>query len=322
MKIAVLGGGVAAFEAANAARKYNADAEIDMFSNEAVLPYRRPALSGLLADFKINEKMFFIKPESFYAENRINIHLNTTCTAVEKTSLLTSDGSRFEFDRLILATGGAACIPPLPGSDLANVCTLRSYSDLQKLDTVVSKINSAVIIGGGVLGLELAESLLKRQIKVDILEMNPHIFAGKLTPDAAAEVEAKLRSIPGLTLHFGVKVSEITADGAVLSDGRTITGETVIFSAGCRPLLPAALPAGLKTGRGIVVDSKMQTTVPGIYAAGDAAEFNGRCFGLYNDARTTGMIAGANAAGADEEFQELKSSPVRCFCFGLKLVMP
>ena len=114
MKIVIAGGGVAAFEAANSARKISPDAEITVISSEKILPYRRPALSGMLGDFKINEKAFFIKPENFYADNRITLHLNTNCTAIEKNALLMADGSRFEFDRLVIATGGVAFRPDLP----------------------------------------------------------------------------------------------------------------------------------------------------------------------------------------------------------------
>ena len=322
MKIAILGGGVAAFEAANAARKFSADAEIDIFSSEAIPPYRRPALSGMLADFKINEKLFFIKPESFYAENNITLHLNKSCVEIKADSLLFSDGTTFDFDKLVIATGGRAFLPPLPGSELPNVYTFRNFAELEKLNSAVAGIKTAAIIGGGVLGLELAESLLKRGIKVKVLEMNEHIFANKLSAEAAAEVEAKLREFDGLELYFGVKAAAVTASGVTLEDGRLIPGEVVIFSAGSRPVLPEKIPADLKCERGIIVNRRMQTQCADIYAAGDAVQLENRCFGLYNDARNTGMVAGANAAGGSEEYQDGAATPVRFFCFGLKLVMP
>lgn len=322
MKIAILGGGVAAFEAANAARKFSAEVEIDIYSSEALPPYRRPALSGMLANFTINEKMFFIKPESFYAENNISLHLNKSCMEIKEDSLLFADGSQAAFDKLIIATGGAACRPPIPGSDLPNVCTFRNFADLEKLNAAVANIKSAVVIGGGVLGLELAESLLKRSIHVTVLEMNQQLFAKKLAPETASEVEAKLRETENFDLRLGVKVSAITADGVTLENGDTVSGEIVIFSAGSRPVLPEKFPASLKVERGIVVDRKMQTSCKNIFAAGDAIELDGKCFGLYNDARNTGIVAGANAAGAEEEYQEGTATPVRFFSFGFKLVMP
>ena len=322
MKIAILGGGVAAFEAANAARKFSADVQIDIFSSEALPPYRRPALSGMLADFKINEKLFFIKPENFYADNNINLHLNKSCVEIREESLIFSDGTVFNFDKLVIATGGRACRPPIPGSDLPNVYTFRSFADLEKLNTAVANISSAVVIGGGVLGLELAESLLKRGIKVNVLELNNQLFARKLSPEAAAEVEAKLREFEGLELYLGVKAAAVTTSGVTLEDGREIPGEVVIFSAGSRPALPEKVPAELKCERGIIVDRKMQTNCSNIYAAGDAVQLDDRCFGLYNDARNTGMVAGVNAAGGDDEYKDGGATPVRFFCFGLKLVMP
>ena len=322
MKIAILGGGVAAFEAANAARKFSGTAEITIYSSEALPPYRRPALSGVLANFTINEKMFFIKPESFYAKNSISLKLNKSCVEIRENSLLFADGTQEPFDKLIIATGGAACRPKIVGSDLPNVCTFRSFADLEKLNAAAANIKSAVVIGGGVLGLELAESLLKRGIHVTVLEMNKQLFANKLTPADAGAVEAKLRETENFDLRLGVKVSEITPDGAILESGEHIPGEIVIFSAGSRPVLPEKFPASLEVERGIKVDRKMRTSCENIYAAGDAIQLEGKCFGLYNDARNTGMVAGANAAGADEEFQDGTPTPVRFFNFGLKLVMP
>ena len=241
---------------------------------------------------------------------------------IKEDSLLFADGSQAAFDKLIIATGGAACRPPIPGSDLPNVCTFRNFADLEKLNAAVANIKSAVVIGGGVLGLELAESLLKRSIHVTVLEMNQQLFAKKLAPETASEVEAKLRETENFDLRLGVKVSAITADGVTLENGDTVSGEIVIFSAGSRPVLPEKFPASLKVERGIVVDRKMQTSCKNIFAAGDAIELDGKCFGLYNDARNTGIVAGANAAGAEEEYQEGTATPVRFFSFGFKLVMP
>lgn len=320
MRIAILGGGVAAFEAANAARKFSADAEIIIYSAESMLPYRRPALSGMLADFKINEKMFFIKPESFYEENRISIRLNTCCVEIKENSLVMADGSVAAFDRLIIATGGYACRPDIPGSDKANVYTFRSVADLEKLDKALNQVAKAVVVGAGVLGLELAESLMKRNIDVTVLEMAPRLFSRLLSEEQSAEVAAKLQAFENLHLEFGVAVTSIDDSGVNLADSRNIPADIVIFAAGSRPQLPEKCPANLQINRGIIVDKTMQSSLPGIYAAGDVVEFENRCFGLYNDARNTGMVAGTNAAGGNAEFQ-ITASPVRCFCLGLKLTM-
>ena len=320
MKIAITGGGAAAFEAANAARKISADAEITIYSAEKMLPYRRPALSGMLADFKINEKMFFIKPESFYAENRINVQLNARCVEIRENSLVLADGSIAGFDRLIIATGGSACLPAIPGSDKSNVYTFRDIIDLEKLDKALNQVSKAVIVGAGVLGLELADSLLKRDIDVTVLEMAPRLFSRFLNEEQSADVADKLKIFEKLHLEFGVSVNAVNDDGATLADGRKIPADIVIFAAGSRPNLPEKLPVGLQVNRGIIVSSDMQSSLPGIYAAGDAAEFENRCFGLYNDARNTGIVAGTNAAGGSAEFQAA-ASPVRCFCLGLKLTM-
>lgn len=321
MKIAILGGGVAAFEAANSARKVSADAEITIYSAESMLPYRRPALSGMLADFKINEKMFFIKPESFYAENNISVKLNTRCVEIKEHELVMADGSAAAFDRLIIATGGKACLPAIPGNDRDNVYTFRNVADLEKLDKVLTDTRQAVIVGAGVLGLELAESMLKRNIKVTVLEMASRLFSRYLSEEQSAGIADKLKDFTDLHFEFNATATGITDAGVTLADNRTIPADIVIFAAGSRPSLPEKMPETLKVNRGILVDNTMQSSIPGIYAAGDAIEFEGKCFGLYNDARTTGIVAGNNAAGNAEEFKPAAATPVRCFCLGLKLVM-
>ena len=321
IRIVIAGGGPAAVESAVAARKTNASAEIIICSAEDSLPYRRPALSGLLAAGKsIDPKTFYIKPAEFFAGQDIIFRSNASAAAVDGSELIFADGEKLAFDKLIIACGSNAVRLPIPGAERAY--TLRSLADMEKLaERLDSGVKSAVIIGGGVLGLEIAESLISRQISTEVIENAPQLFPGRLPETEAAALLERLNAIEFLHISCGKTASNISADTVELASGEVLPAEVVIFAAGSRPDLTLAKSAGLECGRGIVVNSAMQSSRENIFAAGDSAEFEGRCFNLYMDAMASGKVAGTNAAGGEAVFAA-KPSPVRFMALGEKLVMP
>lgn len=323
MKIVIAGGGPAAFESAVAARKVAPDAEISIYSAEKNLPYRRPALSGLLAAGKsVDEKSFFIKPLSFYEEQRIQFRSGCRAVAVEDKMLIMESGEKVIFDNLIIACGSNAVKLPIPGIDLPHVFTLRNLEDMKNLSAKLnSGVSTAAIIGGGVLGLEIADSLLSRKIKTTVIEAASGLFNGKLTEEESDALLNRLNKLENLQILCGRCAKEVAKDGVILQNGEFVDAEIVIVSAGSRPDLTLAESAGVICGRGIVVNDFMQSSRPDIFAAGDTAEFNGRCFNLYMDAVASGKVAGVNAAGEKVQFAA-KPSPVRLFALGEKLVMP
>lgn len=320
MKIVIIGGGPAAVESAIAARKVSADAEIGIYSAENCLPYRRPALSGLLGAGKtLDEKTFFIKPENFFTEQNIGFFPNCKAEKIDGNQVIFSSGKSVTFDRLILACGSNASRPPIPGAE--NLCTLRSKQDMENLkDRLDSGIKSAVIIGGGVLGLEIADSLLSRQIKTTVLEANSQLFPSRLAADDAAQLLTRLSNIENLQIILNSRVNQLAHDSVTLQDGTRFPADIIICAAGCRPDLTLAQSAGLDCGSGVKVDEFMRTSRQDIFAAGDTAEFNGRCFNLYMDAMASGKVAGANAAGENVAFTA-KAAPMRLMALGEKLVM-
>ena len=321
MKIVIAGGGPAALESAVAARKTASDAELVICSAENFLPYRRPALSGLLAAGKtVDPKTFYIKPESFFAEQRISFRGGCRGVEIKDHTLILESGEAVTFDKLILACGGNAVRPPIPGGERA--FTLRTLADMEKLTARLDAgVKSAVVIGGGVLGLEIAESLISRAIPATVIETSPRLFARKLDQAASLALEERLNKIEFLKIICGQSVTAITDDAVKTASGEEIPAETVIFAAGSTPDLTLAASAGIKCGRGVLVNAFMESSVPDIYAAGDTAEFDGRCFNLYMDAVSSGKIAGTNAAGGRQEFSAV-FAPVRFFALGEKLVMP
>lgn len=320
MKIVIAGGGPAALESAIAARKVSAEVVIDIYSAEKVLPYRRPALSGLLGAGKaVDAKTFFIKPAPFFEEQRIGFHGGVPAVAIRGRQLILASGEAVDFDKLILACGSEAIRPPIIGVDRAY--TLRSAADMEKLNAKLDDgtVRNAVIIGGGVLGLEIADSLLSRQISTVVFEMSPRLFPGKLTDGDSDALAGRLAEIENLKIIFNCRAVEITENSVITADGREFSADIVICAAGSRPDLRLAESAGIDCARGVKVDARMRSSDPDIFAAGDTAEYDGRCFNLYMDAVASGKVAGTNAAG-EEMFFTAKLSPTRLMALGEKLV--
>ena len=316
MNILIVGGGVAAFEAAVAAA-VSAGCKVTVCSKEAVLPYRRPALSRMVAE-ELSDTAFYFKNSAFYQEKNIEILLEKEAVSIDRTrrSVQFKDGTALPYDRLILATGGDAFIPPVAGAGYAKV--LRDYADLQKIRQELAEgTGKAVVIGGGVLGMELADSLLAAKYEVTIVESGPALLARNLDQESAALVMKQLASHPGLTVKTNAKVRKITPESVELED-EILNASMVFFSTGVRSCTTLATDAGLPVNRGIIVNSKMATEDPDIFSCGDAAETPFGTFGLLSAAKTMGHIAGVNASGGNEEFVP-EVYPVRMMALGLKL---
>ncbi|MBO7328008.1 MAG: NAD(P)/FAD-dependent oxidoreductase [Lentisphaeria bacterium] len=322
MKIVIAGGGPAALESAVSARKFAPEAEIDIYSAEKVLPYRRPVLSGLLGAGKtLDAKTFFIKPETFFETEKINFHGGTAAVAVKGNDLILADGQAIHFDRLIMACGSEAWKPPITGADGENVYTLRSLSDMQQIiEKLENGVKSAVIIGGGVLGLEIAESFISRGVETAVLENSARLFPGKLDENDSAELLKRLLTHEYLNILCGASAVKINSGSVELADGKILPADAVVICCGSRPDLTLARSAAIACDKGVIVNEFMQSSREDIFAAGDTAQFNGRCFNLYMDAVASGKVAGANAAGEKQTFTA-QFSPVRFFALGEKLVM-
>ena len=316
MNILIIGGGVAAFEAAAAAAG-SPQCKVTVCSRETVLPYRRPALSRMVAE-ELSDTAFYFKNDAYYQEKNIELLLEKEAVSIDRTqhSVQFKDGSSLPYDRLILATGGEAYVPPVPGAEHAEV--LRDYEDLQKIRQELSEgAGKAVVIGGGVLGMELADSLLAAKCEVTIVESGPALLAKNLDPESAAMVMEQLKQIPGLTIKTNAKVKKITPESVEL-ENEILDASMIFFSTGVRSCTALAAVAGLPVNRGIIVDSRMATADPDIFSCGDAAETPFGSFGLLSAAKSMGHIAGVNASGGNEEFVP-EIYPVRMMALGLKL---
>ncbi len=324
MNIVIIGGGCAGFEAALAARRQNPDCTIQLFSEESVRPYRRPALPRLLTE-TVPDLQFYLKDEAFFAEQKIELVLNRKAVEIDRDAHLVrfADGSSADYDKLLLATGSNPFRPPVEGSGLEGVLCCRSLIDVKRIAAAIEGgAKRIVVIGGGLLGLELTDNLLKAGMTVTVAEGCPTILPKQLDSEGAALLAQSIAAQPGLSAHYGACVQALLGKERVtevaLADGAVVPADLVILSVGVRSNAALAERAGLPVERGLVVDEHLQSADPDIYGAGDCASVAGFCPGLWPVARDQGRAAGINMAGGAAAFQS-GNYPARLVAFGTKL---
>ena len=212
----------------------------------------------------------------------------------------TDQGKRFPFDKLLLATGGKAFIPPMQGADSPGVFTLKTLADADRIKQAAAGAKTVVLIGGGLLGLEAGNGLRKLGLKVIVVEFFPRLLPRQMDAAGAAILARQLEDM-GFTFYLGAKTQAIAPgpDGLTvnLESGEKLKGDLVLISAGVRPDLSLAQALGLEIDKAVKVDDSMKTSRDGIYAAGDLIEHRGRFYGIWPAAMEQGAVAGAAMAG-------------------------
>jgi len=298
MKHVIVGNGVAGVTAAQSIVRADTDAEAHIFGAEPYPYYRRPLLWEFIAG-QIEQNDLYFRPAEWYAEQGIQLHLGTEVTALDAAEhrLTLANGSHTDYDRLLLATGGRPFIPPCEGTDKEGVFTLRTLDDALAIKAYAQKVSTALVIGGGLLGLETARALRTAGPDVTVIEFFPYLLPRQLDEEGA-EVLQSLLEAQGMKVLTGATteavLGDVCADCIRLKDRRIIEGELVLFSTGIRSEISLAQAAGLETNRGIVVDDQLQTSAEDVFAAGDAAEFEGRVYGIIPPAIEQARIAAAN----------------------------
>ena len=303
----IIGNGVAGNAAAEHIRKHDPEGNIAVFSRESQPFYYVPALPEYLAGAKAADQII-IHPQGWYDRHRIDLHLNTRVTQIDpaRKFVETHRGERFPFDKLLLATGGNSFVPPMQGADSPGVFTLRTLADADRIKQAAAGANTAVLIGGGLLGLEAGNGLRQMGLKVLVVEFFPRLLPRQLDAAGAAILQRQMEDM-GFTFRLGAKTREIAAgpDGLTvnLESGEQLKGDLVLISAGVRPDLSLAQALGLKIDKGVQVDDTMKTSRDGIYAAGDLIEHRGRFYGIWPAAMEQGAVAGAAMAGQAAQYQ-------------------
>ena len=299
-QIVIVGGGIAAVSAAEAARRTSANAKITLVSREPELPYYRINLTRFLAG-EIEAPELVLHPAAWYEKQNIEIRTSAVVESIGSKQVGIRNGSSLPFDKLILATGANAFLPSTPGANLNHVMTLRTIEDARRLVESLRPGLKCICIGGGILGLETAGAFARRGAVVTLLEGHPYLMPRQLSRRAGEIMKQFVEGI-GIRLRTEARTKEITETGVLLETGETLPADLVIFTTGVRSNTELAKKAGLTVNNGIVVDNHLQTTNPDIFSAGDSAEHNGILYGSWTAAQHQGSIAGMNAAGAQVEF--------------------
>lgn len=273
-KIVIVGGGAAGFAAAEMLRREGFPGQITMVGQEVAPPIDRPNLSKDYLAGSAPEDWMPLKPDSFYGEAKIDLHVGTEVTRIDAKArhIVTAGGETIAYDRLLLATGAEPVRLPFPGADQPHVHTLRSLADSRVIIDAAQGARRALVIGASFIGLEVAAALRARKIEVHVVAPEKRPMERILGPQMGDFVHA-LHQEHGVIFHLEDTVTAIDGRRATLKSGQTLEADVVVVGVGVRPRLALAENAGLALDRGVAVDAYLETSIPGIYAAGDIARW-------------------------------------------------
>jgi apoptosis-inducing factor 3 len=273
-RIVIVGGGAAGFAAAEILRRHGFDGTITMLSNDSAPPVDRPNLSKDYLAGNAPEDWVPLRGDDWYAENNIKLSLKTEVSALDVKSkeLLLGDGSKIQFDKLLLATGAEPVRLDIPGADKKHVHTLRSLNDCRAIIAQAKTAKRAVVVGASFIGLETAAALRARDIEVHVAAPEKRPLERVFGPELGDFIRA-LHEEHGVKFHLENSVSAIDGKRVTLKSGGTLDADLVVIGVGVRPRLSLAEKAGLATDKGVLVNAHMETSVPEIYAAGDIARW-------------------------------------------------
>lgn len=297
----ILGQGIAALSAATAIRERNTTCGILMIGEENELPYNRPMLTKGMSG-GVSEEAIQIHSRQWYEEQNILLLNGKKISAIypDKKEIHLQDGMAFMYDKCIYALGAVSFVPPYKGSQLPEVVAVRTIEDAKKVRELALLSKKAVVIGGGILGLETAWEIHKLGCEVCVVEMAPRIMPRQIGPETSRKL-SEVAKASGITIYTAATVEEITGidhtEAVRLADGTVLAADMVVVSCGIRANTEIAADAGIAIGRAVLTDSNMRTNISDIYACGDCAEFEGMNYALWTEASQMGKTAGANACG-------------------------
>ena len=308
-KIVIIGGGAAGFAAVEMLRRQQFQGDIVMLSDDDASPVDRPNLSKDYLAGSAPAEWVPLRDDAFYAEQKIELRLKTRVTDIDvrARAVALGDGARIDYDRLLLATGAEPVRLPLPGMDLPHVHTLRSFADCQEIIAQTKTARRAVVLGASFIGLEVAASLHTRGMEVHVVAPERRPMEHVLGPEIGDFVR-KLHEEHGVIFHLEETATAIDAQTVTLKLGGKIDADLVVAGVGVRPRLTLAEKCGLAIDRGVAVNEYLETSVPGIFAAGDIARWPDRHSGAsirvehWVVAERQGQTAAISMLGGREKF--------------------
>ena len=318
MKYVIIGNSAAAIGTVEGIRQHDGQGEITIISNEPHHTYSRPLISYLLYGKVTEEKMKY-RGDDFYKKNNVRfLHATVTEIDVKAHKAVLSSGEKIDFDKLLVATGSSAFVPPFEGlNSVKEKFTFMSLDDARKLNDALAPNKRVLIIGAGLIGLKCAEGILKRVAHITVIDLAPRILSSILDDGGAKAVQSHIES-KGVEFILSGGVKRFEANTAILDNGNKLNFDILVLAVGVRP--NTTLLNGIANiERGIVVNEKSQTSAPDIYAAGDCTQTldvssnQSKIMALLPNAYMQGECAGLNMAGGEKSFN--KAIPMNAIGF-------
>jgi 3-phenylpropionate/trans-cinnamate dioxygenase ferredoxin reductase subunit len=326
----IIGGGLAGAAAVEGIREHDTAGSILLISAEHDAPYDRPPLSKQLWTGAKQVESIFLHPQPFYTQHGVELKLETDVTELDATAHIVREGSggSFRYNKLLLATGGTPRRLTISGGDMEGISYYRTLRDYQKMRAAASPGKSAVVIGGGFIGSEMAAAFSMNGLAVTMIFPEDRLVSRVFPTELGSALTDYYRSKNITVLGQDVPAAiERVANGYVVHTrtGQHIPADLVVVGVGITPNITLAKAAGLKTGNGIIVDEFLRSSDPDVYAAGDIAFFPDPVLGPrriehWDNAITQGKHAGRNMAGANEPFTDMPYFFSDLFEFGYEAV--
>ncbi len=310
-KYVVVGNGPAGGTAVQELRKGDEKGSVLVVSESEYLSYRRPGLIDYLAGKKDFNSMV-MKDKEFYARNNIDLMLSTSVVSIdpENSKIELSTGEVISYEKLLLASGAHSFVPPVPGMDKKGVFSFRWKWEADEIRSYTEDHPRVTVIGGGLLGLETANSLISLGKDVGVVEVFEYLLPKQLDIEASSILKDMLIE-KGFRFHLGSTLSEVKGrdkvERIVFKSNEEIDTDALIISIGIRSNISLPKEAGIECDKGVVVDDHMRTSTDNIYAAGDIAQHNGITYGLIKPSIDQARIAARNMTGAADEY---KGTPI------------
>lgn len=304
MRLVVIGNGVAGVTTARFVAEGDPSFQVTIYSDELYPYYPRPRLIELIAGQVTPEKMA-LYPEEWYQKRNINVVLGHRVAGIEaqRHQIVLDDGTLVPYDKLVLAMGARSWLPPIAGAGRAGVHTLRSMCDALAIRDRAAHVGHATVLGGGLLGLDIAMGLHAQGIRVSVVEIMPRLLPRQLDAAGASLLQhlIEVRGVEVITNDSCVSIEgQSQVERVALKSGRTLETGMVVISAGVRSNIGMAQSAGLRCNQGVIVDERLCTSAPDIYAVGDVAEFNKRVWGIIPAALAQARVAAAQIMGKEQ----------------------
>ena len=285
MRFLIIGNGVAGITAARVLKKNSSEySDIKIFTDESYGYYPRPKLPSFLESVQSQPESLITYDRDWYVKENIDLHLQEKILEIDREKkVLKSNLTSYSYDKLLLANGAECACPPIPGMDLKNTYAFRSLLDAINIKNSLQDKQSIAIVGGGLLGIEIAVACAKRGKEVTIFEFLPRLLPRQLDDEGATLLSDVLAN-SGIRLISGVKVEQIVGKDEIeavrLANGQMYHSELLITCTGIKPRIEIAKEAGLEVNKGVTVNNYLETSDSNIYAAGDVSEHESRIYGI------------------------------------------